>query len=541
MIQEHDLLRCAKKLFPAAALSLGSLTEGRSAVTEAIAAAIRKQPDAWESEAIRQLIRICRTRAPERIEQNALPQDAALKPLLPVCKLPSGSRRALALAISGIPAQEVAEASGITAEEYAQKTEKALRQLTFMQNGTAPALTDLQTAANAFPWHETDSEMLLSGIAAAEAPEEPEQHSPAIREIRRTASQKSAHGRTVSVPLWGIVLSILCVLALAAALLYLLSSAPKLPARQQEPEEPYTAAVSSILSDKYLPIGEIQKIAAGDAGSDSSACFLSTKLKPDETPPCYVVSFITGRKIQYDYILDASSGEILDKSHSDAADIPNTANWLPAEEIRQAALSRTGLHDVIILKEKRTSDGDTGYYKFEVLDSEGSLYTIQIDAHTAMLLKYTAEELAAEEPDSVISPEQAKQRALSRVGDLVMSQVIFTKCKQDGDVYLIAFTLDDGTQYLIELNAANGNINTVDVHPVSADITQAIGLLAARDTALHMAELTERDPVEFTKAKIDRGTAAYVYELSFKTPDYEYEATVATATGEVLYFRAWHQ
>ena len=100
---------------------------------------------------------------------------------------------------------------------------------------------------------------------------------------------------------------------------------------------------------------------------------------------------------------------------------------------------------------------------------------------------------------------------------------------------------DGKTGVLIELNAETGNVNTVDVHPVSADITQAVGLLAARDTALRMAELTDRDPVEFTKAKIDRSSGSYVYELEFETPDYEYEVSIRTETGEVLKYRVWQQ
>ena len=540
MMQEQALLRCARTLFPAAALCLGSLSDGRSTVTEAIAAAIRKSPDTWEEESVRQLVRICRTRTPERITQHNLPQDAAFQPLLPICKLPAGSRRALALAVSSIPAADVAAASGITEEELAQKTEKALRQLTFMQNGNSPALADLQAAARQIPWHETDTEMLLAGIAESEAAQKPEIASPPIRAITHSTQKDQPHGKTVAVPLWGIVLGSVLLIALTASVLLLLSSAPQ-RAVPPETDPGYTAEVSSFVSGHYLPLSKAQEIAAKDAGTDSSACFLTTKLKPDETPPCYTVSLIAGQNVQYEYTLHAETGEILNKTKTAAEKTLNTADWLPAEQIRQAALSRTGLHDVLLLKEKRAADGDAGYYKFELTDADGTLYSVQIDARNAMLLKYSAEELKTGEPGNIITPEQAKQIALSRVGSLSPSQVIFTKVKQDGGVYLIAFSLDDGTQYLIELNAENGNVNTVDVHPVSADITQSVGLLAAKDTAMKMAELTDRDPVEFTKAKIDRGTAAYVYELSFKTPDYEYEATVATATGEVLYFRAWHQ
>ncbi len=540
MVQEDALLRCARTLFPTAVLSLGSLSDGRSTVTEAIAAALRKSPDAWESDAVRQLIRICRTRAPERIQQHSLPKDPALEPLLPILKLPSGSRRALALAVSGIPEKEAAAASGLTEDELAQKTEKALRQLTFMQNGDTPALSDLQAAAKHIPWHETDTELLLAGIEESKQTQEPEPEIPAIREITRSEPQKTK-GKTIAVPLWGIVLGIVSLIVLAVSLMLLWASQPHRGAVPQ-PDIPRTEEVSLIFSGQYLSIGEAQIIAAKDAGADAdAACFLSTKLKTDESPACYVLSFTLPDGQQYEYQLDAVSGEILDASHSEADVLLNTEGWLSAEELRQAALSRTGLHDVLFRKEKREAEGDSGYYKFELLDAAGKLYSVQIDARTAMLMKYTAEELAADIPENIISPEQAKLRALSRVGDLDLHEVIFTKIKQDGGVYLISFSLDDGTQYQIELNAENGSVNTVDVHPVSADITESVGLLAARDTALRMAELTDRDPVEFTKAKIDRSSGVYVYELEFETPEFEYEVSIRTETGEVLKYRVWQQ
>ncbi|MBR3044286.1 MAG: PepSY domain-containing protein [Oscillospiraceae bacterium] len=540
MVQEEALLRCARTLFPAAVLCLGSLSEGRSTVTEAIAAALRKSPDAWESDAVRQLIRICRTRAPERIVQHSLPQDAALEPLLPILKLPAGSRRALALAVSGISDADAAAASGVSAEEHSQKTEKALRQLTFMQNGTPPELADLQAAARHLPWHETDTEMLLAGIEESEQTQEPEPEPPQIRAITRSEPKK-ASGKTVAVPLWGIVLGAVSLIVLAASLMLLWASQPHRSA-VPPPDAPRTEEVSSLFSGQYLSIGKAQAIAAEDAGAKAdAACFLSTKLKADESPASYLLSFTLSSGQQYAYTLDAVSGEILSKSQTDADVMLNTEGWLSAEELRQAAMRRTGLHDVLFLKEKCEAEGDTGCCKYELLDAAGRLYSVQIDARTAMLMKYTAEELSAREPENIITPEQAKMRALSRVGDLDPSQVIFTKVKQDGSAYLISFTLDDGTQYLIELNAENGNVNTVDVHPVSADITQAVGLLAARDTALRMAELTDRDPVEFTKAKIDRSSGSYVYELEFETPDYEYEVSIRTETGEVLKYRVWQQ
>lgn len=545
MQQEQALVCCAKKLFPIAVLCLGSFADGRSTVTEAIAAALRNAPNAWESDAVRQLIRICRTRTPSRITQPDFPQDDndVLLPLLPILKLPAGSRRALALAVSDFSLAEAAAAADMTTAELEQKTEKALRQLTFMQTGDPPMLSDLQSAAQKIQWHDSDSEQLLAGIAEAENAQHPEQTPAEVRdrEIIHSTTPAKSDKKTVAIPIWGMILVILLFIALTAALLILWFNLPHHGNAEQR-IQPHSDEVDSLFSASYISISEAQDIAAKDAGTDTdTACFLSTKLKTDETPPCYVLSFTVGQDQQYDYSLDAVSGSILTQEECEADTVLDTSDWLPAEEIRSTALAKTGLQDILFLKEKRAADSDSAYYKFELLNAAGTLYTIQMDARNAMLMKYTAEELTAQEPENIISAAQAKARALSRIGDLSMSQVIFTKVKLDGGAYLIAFTVDDGTQYLIELNAATGGVNTIDVHPVSADITQAVGLLAARDTALGMAELTDRDEIEFTKAKIDRSNGAYVYELEFKTEEFEYEVSIATSDGSVLKYRVWYQ
>ncbi len=303
--------------------------------------------------------------------------------------------------------------------------------------------------------------------------------------------------------------------------------------------EIHSEEIKELFSAKYLSIAAVQKIAANDVGyAPEKLCFLSTKLKTNETPAQYVLLFAVGRSEQFEYTLHAESGEILTKKKAKAEEIPDTAGWLPAEKIRQTALERTGLHDVLFLKEKCGADGDSGYYKFDLLDAAEKIYHIQVDAKTGMLMKYSAEELAEDEPENIIPPEKAKQLALARVSVPDASQLIFTKVKQDSGVYLIEFSLDDGTQYMIELNAVTGSINTVDVHPVSADISQAIGLLKARDIALNMAQISDLNAVSFSKAKIDRSNGSYVYELKFETDAYEFEVTINTQDGTLLDYRA---
>lgn len=541
MVSEQALLRCAKSLFPTAALCLGSLSDGRSTITEAIAAALRNSPDTWESDAIRQLIRICRFRTPTRVAPSGFPKDDTLLPLLPILNLPADSRRAIALAVSDIPTTEAAIAADLSTAELEQKIEKALRQLTFMQIGKPPVLDDLQTAAKQIPWNDTDTELLLAGIAESKEAQYAEHNTVTSREIKHIATSGKATGKTVAIPLWGMILGIAIFIALAIAVLLLWSNLPH-PNAAAQTNSPHTEEVVSLFSASYISIEKAQEIAAQDIGTDAAnVCFLNSKLVTDASPPHYILNFTVRPDKEYEYTLDAVSGSISSRTEYNAKMLLDTTGWLPAEEIRNAARSQTGLQDVLFLKEKRTSDSEAAYYKFELLDAYGKLYSVQIDARNAMLMKYSVEELSAKEPENIISLAQAKARALSRVGDLDLNQVIFTKRKLDGGVYLLAFTLDDGTQYLIELNAEIGSINTIDIHPVSAEITEAIGLLAARDAALRMARLTEQDPVEYTKAKIDRSNGTYVYELEFQTPEYEYEVSINTSDGTIQKYRVWHR
>ena len=67
--QNAAVISCAERLFPLAALYLGSLSGGRAAVTETIAAVRRKSPDAWEDEVLPRLLRL-----PPRPPRPLLPQ-----------------------------------------------------------------------------------------------------------------------------------------------------------------------------------------------------------------------------------------------------------------------------------------------------------------------------------------------------------------------------------------------------------------------------------------------------------------------------------
>ena len=110
--------KTAAKLLPVAAVYLGSLSEARAAVIEAVAAAERKMPDPPENEALAQLLRICQGRAPEKITEHDFPDGS---PLLPLLKLTASGRRNLVLHLSEFDDAEAAEVQQISAEEFEQK------------------------------------------------------------------------------------------------------------------------------------------------------------------------------------------------------------------------------------------------------------------------------------------------------------------------------------------------------------------------------------------------------------------------------------
>jgi|GEM_PF-4668528 len=533
----------ADLLFPVAVLYLGSRSEAAAAVTEALAAAAREDTGS----ALPQLLRICRTRASEQTDADLFPDDS---PLSAVMRLPAGSRRDLALSFSGFSQADAADARGLTAAEFAQKLDKSLRQLTFLQSGVQPDPDQLDSAVRSIVMTPAEADAVCLGVqqaeedyAAQQMQAKPEGDLPSVREIVRT--DNAASKPKSAIPVWGIVLVCICIILLCAVIGLLLDrrnirQQPHTGVSHDEEAEPYT--VQNLTDLHYISMDDARAAALADAGlSADDVTFTNTKLDTGSLPVCYKIIFIDSNAVQYEYTLDAESGKLL-KQQSFQTDTPlDTEGWLPISEMRRKALAMIRSDAVLILREQLGNDGERGYYKFTFQDAEGKMYTVQFDAADGILLKYTVETPKVISTAEIISLETAKQQAVGRVGNLSSDQVIFTKEKLDGAVYLISFTLDDGTQYALELDAATGMTNTLDVHPVAADTSRAIGLLAAKDIVLRQADLTDADILSFSKAKIDRSNGAYVYELEFETAAYDYEATLDMVSGEILRYRAWYK
>ncbi|MBR4201053.1 MAG: PepSY domain-containing protein [Oscillospiraceae bacterium] len=526
---EEAYIRTARTYYPVAVLYLGSVEEARAAVIEAVAAALRKEPENWNHAVLPQLIRICRLRAPERIERHDLPNEDALSPLLPILRLPAGSRRALGFLAAEISPDEAADACGQTADEYTKKLEKALRQLTFTQNGTPAEPDALTAAAKEIPWREEDTAALLSGLRDAA-----QNAVPAAEPAAGITLSQNRYQKAVSVPLWGIVLTFIGMVVLLAALLLQIA----VRRRTVEPDLPSVVSsdeVKQLFSQEYLYIGTAQQLAVNGTAPDAqNVYFLYAKLKKDVSPAVYEIRFSDGNTAEYSVIMDAENGEIREHSVHPAEPLTDPQEWLLPEQLRSAALNRLHLKNVLFLKEKFSTDA---LYKLEVLKPDGDLCEIQLDAKTAQLLKYSLEPLTNAESAKTISAAEAKKAALAAAGNLNERDVIFTKLKPDGALYLAEFTHDNGTQYSAELDAATGKCTNLEVQPVPAGLPDSVGMLAARDAAVEMAEPEPDAVLRFTKAKLDRRDGAYVYELEFETEQAEYEAVIATENGKLLKYR----
>jgi len=538
----ETMQKTAQKLYPVAAVCLGSFAEARAAVIEAIAAAERKQSGEPEREALSQLLRICQARAPEKITEHDFPAES---PLLPLLKLTASGRRNLVLHLSEFDDAEAAEIRQISAEEFEQKTEKALRQMTFLQGGMQPDPDVLRAALRELTWNNADEQALREGLESARAQKTAQQESGNIRDITQKKQPEIKRAKTVTVPLWTVIAGGLCIAALCVSVVLFAvlrrkdAPEPALPA-ETESYSAYETGKFDRLLERTLTLEEAQSRAAEAAGlTPEDAVFLSTKLKLTAEPPCYELDFLDRDGQEYSYKLHAESGEILSQQQFAADHELDTEGWIAPADMRQRVLKTANLQAALFLKEKCSNEDQLGVYKYELTDARGKLYTVQLEAKTGALIKYSVEEPQNGNPSDVITVEAAQKKALSRAGDYSTDDVIFTKVKFDGSVYLIAFTLNDGTQYTIELNAKDGMTNTVDVHPVTADTSKAIGLLRAREIVLAKAGLTDDGSVTFTKAKIDRNNGAYVYELEFETPGYEYEVNLNIETGEMLKYRAW--
>ena len=547
-VTRQQIETVAGAVFPAAAVALYSKTGAQHAVTEAVTAAMRKgKTSDLYPEALRRLMQICNARSGETPQEDIFPADS---PMTAAAKLPYPSRADFALLTGGVSDADAAAVLRLSQDELKKRYEKALRQMAFLRDGAelSPEECQAETAALLTPEirdaltekiMQTEKTRIEEEQKQKKAEQKPAEQTK-IRQIVRNVPPAERAGNGVTVPVWAMVTAAAVLVLMTGALIVLgvKTLRGKNPAQPPAEDSLPASVVQRAEELKYLGMAKAQQTAAEAAGvNPEAAVYLNTKLTADGDQICYEVRFAVQGGDACTCKLDAVSGALLSKESSREDYVPDTAGWMARETLRSMALEYAGLEKAVFRKEKLGGEGDQHYYKYEFTDSSGKEYSVQELTANGALLKYEVKEPRTDDDQQLISLERAREQVLTRIG-AAENQVIFTKEKLEGTVWLISVTLDDGTQYTVELNAQNGNVNTVDAHPFTADVSNMTGLLAASRDALRKAGLPDDGSVRFTKAKIDRSGGAYVYELAFETSEYEYEVTLHAQTGELLRFRA---
>ncbi len=157
-----------------------------------------------------------------------------------------------------------------------------------------------------------------------------------------------------------------------------------LPSASQAPQ-----ATSSPAQGNDIGLEAAQNIALNDAGfSAGNVTFTEGHFDYEDGVAVYVVEFYV-EQTEYDYEIDAASGEIRKKSF-DAAAIPATSSSsITVEQAKALALEHTGLTEADVSFTKAKLENDDGRTVYEIEFRQGTTeYEYTIDANTGNILEY---------------------------------------------------------------------------------------------------------------------------------------------------------
>ena len=316
----------------------------------------------------------------------------------------------------------------------------------------------------------------------------------------------------------------------------------------------------SVNESSYIGVEAAKKAAFTHAGvSESDVTKLEVEYDNDDGVMVYEVDFHVGTT-EYDYEIDAKTGDVLKVEKDVDDDAPNTGSgntssggsssgssssnttsYISGDTALQKALAHAGVSasqavDVDV-------EFDDGHYDvdFRVGSTE---YDYEINAKTGAVIRYEKDvdddhySSSSSSSSSYISKDEAKQKAFSHAG-VSASQVSGVKVDWDDGHYDVEFRVG-ATEYDYEINAKTGAVikyekdiedDDDDDDHYSTSTSSYIGRDAAMQKALSHAGLSESDVYEL-EVELDEEDG--IYEVSFETKSYEYEYEVQATTGKIL-------
>lgn len=319
----------------------------------------------------------------------------------------------------------------------------------------------------------------------------------------------------------------------------------------------------SVNESSYIGVEAAKKAAFTHAGvSESDVTKLEVEYDNDDGVMVYEVDFHVGTT-EYDYEIDAKTGDVLKVEKDVDDDAPNTGSgntssggsssgssssnttsYISGDTALQKALAHAGVSasqavDVDV-------EFDDGHYDvdFRVGSTE---YDYEINAKTGAVIRYekdvdddhyssSSSSSSSSSTSSYISKDEAKQKAFSHAG-VSASQASGVKVDWDDGHYDVEFHVG-ATEYDYEINAKTGAVikyekdtEDDDDDHYSTSTSFYIGRDAAMQKALSHAGLSESDVYEL-EVELDEEDG--IYEVSFETKSYEYEYEVQATTGKIL-------
>ncbi len=336
----------------------------------------------------------------------------------------------------------------------------------------------------------------------------------------------------------------------------------------------------------YITQEKAEEIVLADCGlKNTEVTSLVCEFESDDGIMIYDIEFVSKGK-EYSYEVNAISGKIIGKEiEKPDVTVPTVEKetaaasneYIGETKAIETALLHAGISKKSASNTKCKLENDDGVIIYEVeFDSGKYEYDYEINAKTGKVIAYNKEynddyvpssgtnkptasttkpvEPATNAPSSgsssgtYIGEAKAKEIALKKVG-VKAGSISAYKCKLDRDdgVYVYEIEFRSGNyEYDFEINAKTGKIIGYDRDyeakpavkvPETTNPPQSssgrISESKAKEIAISKAGVNSKSISDY-RIKLDRDDGIYVYDIDFRSGNYEYSIEINATTGRVI-------